>query len=114
MKRDLSVERLFPLGDYKNVKFISEIKDIPDEFVTNEKVIGLIYFGQALECDIAYRKYFEVLDAIAKGKVKDVLAHLEEKKQQTYLELKAELENLDEKKLTPLEEKLSQVGESEE
>lgn len=31
MTRRLSVERLYSLGDYKNIKIISEVSDLPDE-----------------------------------------------------------------------------------
>lgn len=111
MKRDIAVERLFTLGDYKNVKFISEIKDIPEEFAMDEEVVGMIYFGQVLECDIAYRRYYELMEKITKDKIKDVRGFMEEAKSQNFAELRSRIENSESpKSLTPLESNLAQVG----
>ena len=94
MKRKLSVERLYTLGDFQNIKFASEISDIPDEHVLNDDVIQMLYYGQFLDCDIAYKKYVQMRQALAENKTKDVLTQLEEERVNTQKHL-AELIKLE-------------------
>lgn len=93
MKKDLIVERLFPLGDFKNVKFGTVLRDIPDELAENKKVTDLLYFQLALSCDIAYRRYFDTIDRITKEQIKDVLGYLEKERSQALSELYEEIKN---------------------
>ena len=51
MKRKLSVERLYTLGDYRNIKIINEITDVPEELV------NLTFQQLTTECDQAYEDY---------------------------------------------------------
>lgn len=42
MNHRLSIERLFSLGDYKNIKIIAETSDISDEDWSNPEVIAVL------------------------------------------------------------------------
>lgn len=66
MERSLNVERLYSLGDYKNIKFGNTITGIPEELVNNDKVTGLLFLQQVLSCEIAYRQYVELIERINK------------------------------------------------
>jgi len=99
MKRNLTVERLYTLGDFQNIKFTNTITDIPQELSGNDNIIGLLFLQGGLSCDIAYSEYQRRRDAIKNEKVKDVLERLKEEREQTYLELKNEIESVyDDKK----------------
>jgi hypothetical protein len=111
MKRNLSVERLFPLGDFKNIKFTSELENIPEEFATNEKAVGLLWLQMAYGCDIAYVKYYNLIESLAKTGIKEKLARLEEERQNVINELNKEY--LSEKKPLPAIEVKSETTEKE-
>lgn len=108
MKRDLGVERIFPLGEYKNIKLSSTLRDIPEELAQNERVAGLLYLQQALSCEIVYRRYFDTLDYISKNFTKvvggktvadseEVMKFLMEEREQTLAELLEEIKKTNEK-----------------
>jgi CRISPR/Cas system CMR-associated protein Cmr5 small subunit len=80
MNRNLSIERLYQVADFQNIKFSSAINDLPDEIVTNSLAVDLLFYGQSLECDIAYKKYMNLRKRIVEEKVTDVLAFLEEER----------------------------------
>src|SRR5574339_307256 len=103
MKRDLSVERLFPLGDFKNIKFGTVLKDVPDELVGNENVAVLLYLQLALSCDIAYRRYFDTINKIAREKIQDARAYLEEQRAEVMQQLREEIQKVAEEKSKKLE-----------
>lgn len=109
MKRDLSVERLYYLGDYKNIKFGSVTKDIPEELALNNRAEELIFLQQFLACEMAYRKYIDMLEKINEdfGIVRSgkrivdpekVAEFLQEQRVQTLKELLAEAKGLVEEK----------------
>lgn len=113
MERTVYTERLYSLGDFKNIKFSTALTGIPEEMATNDRIINLLFFQQALSCEIAYRKYYDLIDHISKnlsttrniaGKsvtVADpeaVLSFLEEQRTQTMQELYKEIREAGEKK----------------
>ncbi len=108
MERKLSVERLYTLGDYKNIKFTNEISSIPEELASNNGVTSLLFAQQYISCEIAYRKYVEMLEKISEDytvmkngkRIADpeaVMQFLEEQKNQTMKELYEELKKTYEK-----------------
>ena len=56
MKRILSVERLYTLGDYKNIKIVSTIQTTEDS-PNNSEVARLLLQQLGVECDLAYQDY---------------------------------------------------------
>ena len=91
MKRDLGIERLYPLGDFKNIKFSTVLRDVPEELAKNEKVVGLLFMQQSISCEIAYRKYYDMVNKIVKDKIENVLEYLEQQREQTMAELYKEI-----------------------
>ncbi len=103
MKRDLGIERLYPLGDFKNIKFSTVLRDIPEELAKNEKVVGLLFMQQSISCEIAYKKYYSMVDKIVKDKIENVLEYLEQQREQTMAELYEEIQKSAEKNTTKKE-----------
>ncbi len=98
MKREVSVERLYYLGDYKNIKMGSTTTEIPEELALNNNAVELIFVQQYLACEIAYRKYIDMIDKInqefsveIRGKkvadAQKVMEFLQEQRTQTLQEL---------------------------
>jgi len=99
MERNLEVKRLYSLGDFKNIEFRNSLVNIPEHLANNDKVVSLLYFQQVLSCEIAYRKYYELINKISKDKIEDVLKVLEEEREQTLVELMQEIEKADAEKI---------------
>ncbi len=57
MKNRIAVERIYSLGDYKNIKFTEETTEIPDEIYLNEEAISCIRNIQLLDIEIQYNRY---------------------------------------------------------
>lgn len=91
MERTIYAERLYSLGDYKNIKFSTALTGIPEELATNDRLAGLLFFQQSLACEIAYRRYYDTINKIATEKIQDVLGYLEEQRTQTMTELYEEI-----------------------
>jgi len=62
MERSLKYERLFPLGQYVNVKFIDEINDLPDVICMNEELVSKIRYLQMVDAEISYRVYLKLYE----------------------------------------------------
>lgn len=121
MERTLNVERLYYLGDYKNIKFGNSLSGIPEELAGNDKVVSLLFLQQSLACEAAYRTYSELMEHInseftvdVRGKkvvdTQQVLQYLTEKREQTFDDLMEEIKAVQEaKKQDNLAEKLEQT-----
>lgn len=92
MERTLYVERTYSLGDYKSIKFSSAMTQIPQELATNDNIIGLLYMHQFLAVETAYRRYYQLIESMAKKEITEVLQQLEEARTQTMQELYAEIQ----------------------
>ena len=91
MNRDISIERLYTLGDYKNIKFGNVLKDIPEEIAQDDKLVSLLYFQQMLSCEIAYRQYVDLLSKIKNANPDEVMEFLTEQRVQTWQELRTRI-----------------------
>ncbi len=57
MKRSLGLERVFKLGDFKSMRVISDIDDIPEEIMLDKEAITQMRLLQLVEVDRAYYDY---------------------------------------------------------
>jgi len=64
----LKVDRLYYLGDYRNIHITDEIVGLPDEFITNTKAVGLIRFMQLLETEKTFQRYLDMSKKYLAGK----------------------------------------------
>lgn len=92
MERKISVERLYSLGQYQNVKFIDEITNIPESIALNREAMNLIAYSQILQAEKAYYNYFRLrMDTLPKGKLEDVIVDtieaVEEEQSKTWEQL---------------------------
>lgn len=94
MNRNVGVERLYTLGDYKNIKFANEVVGIPEELANNPKVVELVFAQAYISCEIAYRKYVDMITEINAKYGKDaesVMEFLQEQRTKTWNELYTEI-----------------------
>lgn len=57
MEKKISTERLYSLGDYKNIKFSDEITGVPDTIFNNPDASKLLRYLQLLEIEYSYSRY---------------------------------------------------------
>ncbi len=80
MNRSLKVERIYSLGDYKNIKVTDDINELPENIVLSDKAVGLIRMMQLLQTEKVYQKYTS-LGGLFKGKTQEevfeIIAELE-------------------------------------
>lgn len=57
MEKKISTERLYSLGDYKNIKFSDEITGVPEEVFNNPEASKLLRYLQLLEIEYSYSRY---------------------------------------------------------
>lgn len=82
MKRSLKLERLFPLGDYKNIKFTDEVIDIPEDIVLNESLMAKIRYLQMVDIEIAFREYISLMQRVSTFKTEELAKAVEFLKQE--------------------------------
>lgn len=58
MNRSIKVERLYSLGDYKNIKVIDELHEIPESVALNAELMGKLYMLLLANVDLQYYRYF--------------------------------------------------------
>ena len=93
MERKISVERLYSLEQYQNIKFASELNNIPEEVALDTEAMDMLYYMQMVSCDLAFKKYMEVREAIAKNKP-NILEFLTEERETNNEELNKKLAKL--------------------
>lgn len=88
LTRTLKVERLYSLGDYKNIKFVSEIYNVPKELAFNKEVMDKINYLMLLDIESNFRKYVELSSKLNTLKVEEMMQYLEDERMNTLDELK--------------------------
>jgi hypothetical protein len=87
MERTLKLERLYPLGQYTNIKFADEIISLPDETIFNVELESKIRYLQMLEVEIAYRDYIKLMKVAETKSAEEVAQFLEEQRAATVKEI---------------------------
>lgn len=91
MQKNLKVERLYSLGDYKSIRISDEIIEIPDEFVLKEEVLESLRYLQFITIEIAYRRYLTLAkkaQTFTSEQINEAIGYLEQEKLTTLAELK--------------------------
>ncbi len=88
LSRTLKVERLYSLGDYKNIKFTSELYNIPKEFAFNNDIMTRINYVLLLDVEANFRKYVELASKLNTLKVEEMMQFLEEERINTLDEIR--------------------------
>ena len=82
MNKNVSVKRLFFLGDFRNITFESSITDIPDDVLKNRDATALLYSLMLVEIEEARHNYDLLVKDIVSAD--DVSILLESYRSQTY------------------------------
>jgi hypothetical protein len=92
MERTIKFERLFPLAQYANVKFVDEISSLPDETIFNVELESKIRYLQMLQSEIAYRTYVNLMKQAETKTAEEVAQFLEEQRTLTVQEIATQFE----------------------
>lgn len=57
MERKIRVERLYYLGDYKNIKICDEVSGLPESFIEDSEKTAKLYTILFATCDLGYYIY---------------------------------------------------------
>jgi hypothetical protein len=57
MKRNLGLERVFKLGDFKSMRVSSDVLDIPEELALDKEFMVRLRLLQLIEIDRAFYQY---------------------------------------------------------
>lgn len=89
MKRTLSVERLYNLGQFINIKIINTIEEVPEEIASDPTKVQKLYRSLSAECDLAYQEYKDLNVNVSEGvkEGKDVRELLQDERDRIAQEL---------------------------
>jgi len=73
MPGKISAERLYSLGNYKNIKFIEEVNDIPDDLMFNVEYVTYVRTLQALRLDKSYLQYLQLFDEVVQKVIDETM-----------------------------------------
>ena len=62
LKRTLSTDRTYFLGNYRNIKFFDAISDIPEELAFDQEFIYNIRMLQLVQTDLYYNAYVQLAE----------------------------------------------------
>ena len=93
MNKTLRVERLYSLGDYKNIKITSELTDVPDTVWKDEEKVSVIEFSLLLDVESQFYKYMEMVKQQKGMTIEEVQSQILELKSDTYDKLLNLLQN---------------------
>ncbi len=104
MKRSLKIDRLYSLGDWKNVRFGDEFIDIPEESIFDAEFVGDIRMLQLLGVEILYREYLKLQHDELVGKdLEEALERLYELRDEMYESIMSKLDKDKDKENTKKE-----------
>ena len=94
MDKNVAVERLYSLGNYQNIKFVSvvgKMEGIPSNIASNPDAMAMLWYLQLLEIEEARHNYDLLSRKINDTPHEDISAMLEEERTQTYLAFMSEV-----------------------
>lgn len=89
MERTLYAERLYALGDFKNIKFSSALTQIPEEIARNPEAINLLYVDMFIGMELAYRRYYAMVESLSRSNVQEVIESLKTEQTRNFGELQS-------------------------
>jgi hypothetical protein len=92
MNRTSQIDRLYPLGDYRNIRFSDTIADIPDKLAMDSEFMAAIRYLQMVEIEITFRRYIELTNKVGTIKFEEAMKILEDLRVETMGKIKATLE----------------------
>jgi hypothetical protein len=93
MERKISIERLYSLGNYKNIKLGNVIDGIPQELWVRPEVMGSLQFLLMLAVEVDFRRYQKLNQEIGGLSLEESLEKLSDMRDDTYREIQDLLQN---------------------
>jgi hypothetical protein len=93
MNREIGVERLYSLGDYKNIKFSDVITDIKQEYCVDQNLMEKVRYLQMLAIETSFYRYIELAKRIGTVKQEEAMELLSGELERTLEEIKQILKN---------------------
>jgi pyrroloquinoline quinone (PQQ) biosynthesis protein C len=93
MPRDITTERLYYLGEYRNVKFIDSISNLPDEIAFNGELTGTLRWLQLVHAEKTFFRYMNLRSQLKDKDAEECLAIISKLHEETLLELKELFKN---------------------
>lgn len=91
MNKTISIERIFSLGDYQNLKATDTITEIPDAVASNPDAIRLLRYLQLVDIEWTYIKYMKLRSSEPKlsnvEAIETALSFIEDERRTTFVEL---------------------------
>ncbi len=87
MERQISIERLYSLGNYKNIKLGNVIDGIPENLWTRPDVMGSLQFLLMLAVEVDFRRYQKLNQEIGGLSLEESLEKLSDMRDDTYQEI---------------------------
>lgn len=84
MQAKIAVERIFSLGDFKNIKFTEEITEIPEEVLLNPEAMGHLRYIQLLDIDRQFNVYVYNNEAFKGDTTVATIEALEDERTRTF------------------------------
>jgi len=87
MNKQLTVERLFSLGDYQNIKFTDSIEEIPEVIFMNPEASRYLRYLQLVDIEWAYLNYLNLRKRIPTTSAEEAMEFIETERTRTFEEL---------------------------
>jgi len=87
------MERLYSLGNYKNLKFIDEINELPDDIAFNGELISALRWLQLMQSELTFYRYLNLGSQYKDKSAEECLAIVSKIHEETLLELKELFKN---------------------
>ncbi|KKN45709.1 hypothetical protein LCGC14_0680270 [marine sediment metagenome] len=78
MERQLVVDRLYSLGDFKNVRFGDTYINIPESLITNTELTSAVTLAQIVGVELSFRKYLLLQQELQGKDLEEATERLEE------------------------------------
>jgi hypothetical protein len=89
MNKTSTIERIYALGNYQNIKITDTVADIPQEVLEDNLLMDGITSIQLLNTELTYRKYLAMTDALPQNatneRLRDILSEVREEHYQQFL-----------------------------
>jgi hypothetical protein len=88
MTRTLGVERVFTLGNYKTIRFIDTIENIPEKLAFDAELVSKIRALQFITIEKDYRDYIATNKEVNAMSFEDAITALDEERATTLEDIK--------------------------
>lgn len=93
MERNIGFERVFWLGDYRNIKITDLMVNVPERVVLNDELVGELMYYQMLTIEKAFRRYLQLAEQINTVTTEEAIAFIESEKESALKKLTSILSN---------------------